>query len=163
SFIPEDDQGYIMFVIQAPQGASLTYTRDVCGKVEEILAKESELTGAFTVAGVTQNGNAPNRAIIYATLKPFAERKGDDHTAESVIQRLRPQVMSIPGAIVVPFNPPAVQGLGQFGGFQFELEDLGRNSLQDIANTAFKLVAQGNASKEVTGLFTSYTANDPQY
>jgi hydrophobic/amphiphilic exporter-1 (mainly G- bacteria), HAE1 family len=56
-----------------------------------------------------------------------------------------------------------VQGLGQFGGFQFELEDLGRNSLQDIANAAYQLVGQGNASKEVTGLFTSFTANDPQY
>jgi HAE1 family hydrophobic/amphiphilic exporter-1 len=163
SFIPEDDQGYIMFVIQAPQGASLTYTRDICAKVEETLSHVPELTGAFTVAGVTQAGNAPNRGIIYATLKPFAERKGDEHTAAAVIQRVRPQVMGIPGAIVVPFNPPAVQGLGQFGGFQFELEDLGRNSLQDLANTAYKLVGQGNASKEVTGLFTSFTANDPQY
>jgi HAE1 family hydrophobic/amphiphilic exporter-1 len=163
SFIPEDDQGYIMFVIQAPQGASLTYTRDICAKVEETLSHVPELTGAFTVAGVTQAGNAPNRGIIYATLKPFAERKGEEHTAAAVIQRVRPQVMGIPGAIVVPFNPPAVQGLGQFGGFQFELEDLGRNSLQDIANAAYKLVGQGNASKEVTGLFTSFTANDPQY
>jgi len=163
SFIPEDDQGYIMFVIQAPQGASLTYTRDICAKVEETLSHVPELTGAFTVAGVTQAGNAPNRGIIYATLKPFAERKGEEHTAAAVIQRVRPQVMGIPGAIVVPFNPPAVQGLGQFGGFQFELEDLGRNSLQDIANAAYRLVGQGNASKEVTGLFTSFTANDPQY
>jgi hydrophobic/amphiphilic exporter-1 (mainly G- bacteria), HAE1 family len=72
-------------------------------------------------------------------------------------------VMGIPGAIVVPFNPPAVQGLGQFGGFQFELEDLGRNSLQDLANAAYQLVGRGNTSKEVTGLFTSFTANDPQY
>ena len=64
---------------------------------------------------------------------------------------------------MVPFNPPAVQGLGQFGGFQFELEDLGRNSLQTIANTANTLVAQGNAGKDLTGLFTSFTANDPQY
>jgi hydrophobic/amphiphilic exporter-1 (mainly G- bacteria), HAE1 family len=163
SFIPEDDQGYVMFVIQAPQGASLTYTRDVCAKVEEIILKVPELTGAFSVAGVTQAGNAPNRAIIYATLKPFDERKGDEHSAMAVIDRVRGEVMGIPGAIVVPFNPPAVQGLGQFGGFQFEVEDLGRNSLQDIANATNKLVAQGNGSKELAGLFTSYTANDPQY
>jgi len=64
---------------------------------------------------------------------------------------------------VVPFNPPAVQGLGQFGGFQFELEDLGRNSLQSIAQTANKLAAEGNVSKDIVGLFTSFTANDPQY
>src|SRR6185312_2674757 len=69
----------------------------------------------------------------------------------------------IPGGLVVPFNPPAVQGLGQFGGFTFQLEDLGRNSLQTIANTANTLTAQGNASGKLAGLFTSFTANDPQY
>src|SRR3989475_12957763 len=75
----------------------------------------------------------------------------------------RSTLSAISGALVVPFNPPAVQGLGQFGGFQFELEDLGRNSLQAISETANKLVAQGNGSKDVTGLFTGFTANDPQY
>ena len=163
AFIPEDDQGYVMFVVQAPQGASLTYTRDICAKVEETISHTPEITGAFTVAGFSQAGNAPNRAIIYATLKSFEERKGEEHSAAAVIQRLRGPLFGIPGAIIVPFNPPAVQGLGQFGGFQFELEDLGRNSLQDIATAGNKLVAQGNASKEVTGLFTSFTANDPQY
>ena len=163
AFIPEDDQGYVMFVVQAPQGASLTYTRDICAKVEETISHTPEITGAFTVAGFSQAGNAPNRAIIYATLKSFEERKGEEHSAAAIIQRLRGPLFGIPGAIIVPFNPPAVQGLGQFGGFQFELEDLGRNSLQDIATAANKLVAQGNASKEVTGLFTSFTANDPQY
>jgi HAE1 family hydrophobic/amphiphilic exporter-1 len=64
---------------------------------------------------------------------------------------------------VVPFNPPAVFGLGQFGGFQYELEDLGRNSLQAISKTANALVAKGNGSRRVTGLFTAFTANDPQY
>jgi len=163
AFIPEDDQGYLIFIVQAPQGASLTYTRDVCANVEEALSHVPEIDGAFTVAGFSEAGNAPNRAIIYANLRPFEERKGDQHTAAAIIQRLRGPLFGIPGAIVVPFNPPAVEGLGQFGGFQFELEDLGRNSLQAIANAANQLVAQANASKELTGLFTSFTANDPQY
>jgi HAE1 family hydrophobic/amphiphilic exporter-1 len=163
AFIPEDDQGYLIFIVQAPQGASLTYTRDICAKVEETLSRVSEIDGAFTVAGFSEAGNAPNRAIIYANLKPFEQRKGEQHTAAAIIQRLRGPLFGIPGAIVVPFNPPAVQGLGQFGGFQFELEDLGRNSLQAIANAANQLVVQGNTSKELTGLFTSFTANDPQY
>jgi HAE1 family hydrophobic/amphiphilic exporter-1 len=163
AFIPEDDQGYLIFIVQAPQGASLTYTRDVCAKVEETLSHVPELAGVFTIAGFSQSGNASNRGIIYGALKPFAERKGLEHGAAAIIGRLRGPLFGIPGAIVVPFNPPAVQGLGQFGGFQFELEDLGRNSLQTIANTANSLAAQGNGSKELVGLFTSFTANDPQY
>ncbi len=163
AFIPEDDQGYIMFIIQAPQGASLTYTRDLCAKVEQELAKVPEISGVFTVAGFSQAGNAPNRAMIYANLLDFDKRKGDAHSAQTIVEKLRGPLFMIPGGLVVPFNPPAVQGLGQFGGFTFQLEDLGRNSLQTIANTANTLVAQGNGGGKLTGLFTSFTANDPQY
>jgi len=163
AFIPEDDQGYLMFIVQAPQGASLSYTRDICGKAEELISRDPEINGIFTVVGFSFSGAASNQAILFANLLPFEERKGDAHSAATVIQRLRGKLSAVSGALVVPFNPPAVQGLGQFGGFQFELEDLGRNSLQDIANAANKLVAKGNVSKDVTGLFTSFTANDPQY
>ena len=163
AFIPEDDQGYLMFIVQAPQGASLSYTRDICGKAEELISRDPEINGIFTIVGFSFSGAASNQAILFANLRPFEERKGDAHSAATIIQRLRGKLSAVSGALVVPFNPPAVQGLGQFGGFQFELEDLGRNSLQDIANAANKLVAKGNGSKEVTGLFTSFTANDPQY
>ena len=163
AFIPDDDQGYIMFLVQSPQGASLTYTRDICAKVEEMLSHVPEITGTFSIAGFSFGGNAPNKGMMFANLKGFDERKGKEHSSSAVIERLREELMGIKGAAVVPFNPPAVQGLGQFGGFQFELEDLGRNSLQSIAEKANDLVAQGNASKEMAGLFTSFTANDPQY
>jgi HAE1 family hydrophobic/amphiphilic exporter-1 len=163
AFIPEDDQGYLMFIVQAPQGASLTYTRDVCGKAEEVISRDPEIDGVFTVVGFGAAGSSSNQAMLYANLRPFESRKGDVHSAAATIGRLRGSLSAVSGAIVVPFNPPAVFGLGQFGGFQFELEDLGRNSLQSISETANKLAAQGNASKDVVGLFTSFTANDPQY
>jgi HAE1 family hydrophobic/amphiphilic exporter-1 len=109
-------------------------------------------------------GSASNQAILYANLRPFEERKGNkERSAAAVIQRLRGTLSAISGALVVPFNPPAVFGLGQFGGFQYELEDLGRNSLQTISQTANAMVARGNGSGDVTGLFTAFTANDPQY
>ena len=76
---------------------------------------------------------------------------------------MRGPLFGISEGLAIPFNPPAVQGLGQFGGFSFQVEDLGRNSLQTLADVTNQLVGAGNQSKEVTGLFTSYTANDPQY
>jgi len=162
-FIPEDDQGYILMIVQSPQGASLDYTKNICAQVEKVLFGVHEIDGVFSVTGFSFSGSAPNRGIVFANLRPFVERKGEEHSSAAVIERLRPKLFGIPGALVIPFNPPAVQGLGQFGGFQFELEDLGRNSLQGIADTANKLVGQGNGSKTLTGLFTSFTANDPQY
>ena len=163
AFIPEDDQGYLMFIVQAPQGASLTYTRDICGKAEEAISRDPEIDGVFTIVGFGAAGSASNQAMLYANLRPFENRKGAVHSAAATIARLRGSLSAVSGAIVVPFNPPAVFGLGQFGGFQFELEDLGRNSLESIAETANKLASQGNASKDIVGLFTSFTANDPQY
>ncbi len=163
AFIPEDDQGFLMLVVQTPQGASLQYTLDVVAKAEEVLYHVPEVDGAFAVAGFGFSGNAPNRGMIFVNLKPFRDRKGKEHTSFAVLNRIRGPLLGIPGGLVVPFNPPAVQGLGTFGGFEYQLEDLGRNSLQTIADTANQLVGQGNQSGKVTGLFTSFTANDPQY
>ncbi len=163
AFIPEDDQGYIILVVQAQQGASLDFTKEMCAQAEKALSQIPEIEGAFTVVGFGASGSAPNRAVLYAKLKEFKDRKGAAHSASAVIQRLRGPLSAIPGGLVVPFNPPAVQGLGQFGGFQYELEDLGRNSLQGIADAANRLILEGNRSNDVVGLFTTYTANDPQY
>ena len=162
-FIPEEDEGYLMVIVQTPQGASLEYTAAVCTKVEAIASQVPEVDGAFTVVGFSFSGSAPNRAIIFLNLKPFNQRKGHEHTAQAILQRMRGPLFGISEGLAIPFNPPAVQGLGQFGGFSFQVEDLGRNSLQELSNITNQLVGAGNQSKEVTGLFTSYTANDPQY
>src|SRR5208282_5414937 len=90
-------------------------------------------------------------------------RKGDQHSGQAIVARLRGELFAIPGAIVIPINPPAIQGASQFGGFQFEIEDLGRNTLENIAQSANQLVAQSRSSPDLAGLFTSFTANDPQY
>src|SRR3989440_2262942 len=162
-FIPQDDQGYLIVVVQSPQGASLEYTLDVLRKIEGEAAKVPEVEGVFSVGGFSFGGSAPNRALVFLPLKSFREREGSDHTAAAVLTRLRSPLMGIPGALVIPFNPPAVQGLGQFGGFQFMLEDQGRNTLQALADTANQMVAQSRTNPDLAGLFTSFTANDPQY
>jgi hydrophobic/amphiphilic exporter-1 (mainly G- bacteria), HAE1 family len=163
AFIPEDDQGYLMVVVQAPQGASLEYTANICTTIEKELLKMPDVEGTFSVVGFSFSGNASNQAIVFVPLKSFETRKGDAHSAATVLQAMRGPLSQIQGALVVPFNPPAVQGLGNFGGFTFEVEDLGRNSVQQIANAAYGLVGQGNGGGKLTGLFTSFTANDPQY
>ena len=163
AFIPEDDQGYLMVVVQAPQGASLEYTAGICTTIEKEVLKMPDVEGTFSVVGFSFSGNASNQAIVFVPLKSFETRKGDAHAAAAVLQAMRKPLSQIQGALVVPFNPPAVQGLGNFGGFTFEVEDLGRNSVQQIANSAYGLIGEGNASGKLTGLFTSFTANDPQY
>src|SRR4029077_7848088 len=163
AFIPEDDEGYLIVIVQAPQGASLEYTLGAVSKVEAAAVNIPEVEGVFSVGGVSFSGSAPNRAIVFVPLKSFREREGAEHTAAAVLNRLRGPLMGIPEALVIPFNPPAIQGLGEFGGFQFVLEDQGRNTLQALADTANQLVAQSRTNPDLAGLFSSFTANDPQY
>jgi len=161
-FIPEEDQGYLVVMVQAPQGASLEYTRDLCAQAEGLLSKTPEVSGAFTIVGFGISGTAPNRGMVFADLKDFHEREGYQHSGAAVVEKLRGEMVAIPGGLIVPFNPPAIQGASQVGGFTFELEDLGRNTLETLANTANQVIETGNADKDLAGLFTSFTANDPQ-
>jgi HAE1 family hydrophobic/amphiphilic exporter-1 len=162
-FIPQEDAGYFIVAVQAPEGASLAYTTNICGQVEAAVSKVPEIVGAFSVAGFSFGGSAPNRALVFLPLKEFAERQGEEHSTDAIINRLRGSLSAISGAIVVPFPPPAVQGLGQFGGFQFVLEDLSGASMQSLATATQKVVQQANSNPELSGVFTNYSANDPQF
>ena len=161
-FVPTEDQGYLIVAIQAPTGASLEYTKNIGRQVTAITKNFPEIEGTFSVAGFSFGGSAPNAGLVFLTLQPYEKRKGEDHTATAIIQRLRPQLLSISGAIVIAFEPPAVQGLGQFGGFQFELQDQANHTLQELDKTVHDVMREGNGRKDLAGLFSTYTANDPQ-
>ena len=162
-FVPTEDQGYLIVVIQAPAGASLEYTRNIGTQVTNITKNFSEIEGTFSVAGFSFGGSASNAGLVFLSLRPYEKRKGEDHTAAAILNRLRPQLFGISGAIAIAFEPPAVQGLGQFGGFQFELQDQGNHTLQDLDKTTHDLMRAGNQRKDLAGLFSTYTASDPQF
>ena len=164
-FVPSEDQGYLIVAIQAPTGASLEYTRHIGEQVTAISKNIPDILGTFAVAGFSFGGNSPNAGLTFLTLQPYEKRKGREHTAAAILDRLRGPLFGISGAIVIPFEPPAVQGLGQFGGFQFEVQDQGNHTLQDLDKTTHDLSRAGAERKEkdLTGLFTTYTASDPQY
>ncbi len=162
-FVPTEDQGYLIVVIQAPPGASLEYTRKIGQQVTDVTKNYPEIEGTFSVAGFSFGGSAPNAGLVFLSLRPYAQRKGHDHTAAALLDRLRGPLFGISGAIVIVFEPPAVQGLGQFGGFQFELLDQGNHTLQDLDKVTHDLTRAGFGRKDLAGLFTTYTASDPQF
>jgi HAE1 family hydrophobic/amphiphilic exporter-1 len=152
-----------MNLIQAPPGASLEYTQAIADKVTSILGQQKEIIGSFAVVGFSFAGSAPNRGMVFGTFAPISQRKGKEHSSEAVINRIRPQLMSIPGAIVVPFAPPPVNGLGNFGGVQYVLQDTGGHTPEQLAGVAYQMVGAGNHNPALAGLFTSFSANDPQF
>jgi hydrophobic/amphiphilic exporter-1 (mainly G- bacteria), HAE1 family len=158
-FAPEEDDGYFMIVTQGPEGSSLGTTIDVVKQAEAILDKQPEVIGVFGIAG---NDGAPNRGLAFASLKPIDQRPGHAHSAAAVLQRVRQPLSQIPGAMVFAFAPPPLPGLGDFGGFQFEVLDQGAGTPDELAAATHDVVAAGNKDPLLQGLFSQYTANDPQ-
>ena len=162
AFVPEEDEGYFITVIQAPAGASLGYTTEIAKQTEAILFKEGDIRAAFSVVGFSFAGAAPNNALIFTRLKDYHERPGKDHSLQAVLARIRGPLMGIPGGLVIPFAPPGIQGLSVFGGFQYQLLDQTGGDISRLAETIGSLTATANSSGEVVGLFSSFRANDPQ-
>ena len=162
-FVPDEDQGYFIIVIQAPSGASLEYTRSIGAQVSKMLANVSEAQGTFSIAGFSFAGAAANQGLIFVPLKPYSQRKGEQHSATAIVNRVRPMLFGVSGALVFATLPPAIQGLGRFGGFQFEVQDQGAHTLEDLAAATNGVMRNAAVSKELVGLYTPFTANDPQY
>ncbi len=164
AFVPSEDQNYLICIVQTPPGASLTYTSDVAQRATALIRQDPDVYGTFAVMGFSFSGSASNFGLIFVPLKAQDERKkeGPGHTASDIQRLLSPKLFGVPGGLVILQEPPAIQGLGSFGGFAFQLQDLGRNTLSDLDRVAHQIVGASQQSKEVTNLYTSYTSNDPQ-
>ncbi|MCA1993340.1 MAG: efflux RND transporter permease subunit, partial [Coleofasciculus sp. S288] len=164
AFLPEEDQGYFITVVQGPEGVSLNYTSDVMTKIEETILKEPEVVGTFAVGGFGFSGNNPNSGLIFTTLKPWDERTRPDQSAQAIIGKLFGAFAAITEARVFPVNPPAIDGLGSFGGFSFQLQDRrGSESLDPLVQGLGQILQEAN--KPGSGLqqvFSTFSANTPQ-
>jgi HAE1 family hydrophobic/amphiphilic exporter-1 len=164
AFLPEEDQGYFITIIQGPEGVSLNYTADVMDKVEQEILKVPEVVGTFVVGGFSFSGNSSNQGLIFTTLKPWEERHSEEQSVKAIIGKLAGALGGIPEARILPVNPPAIQGLGSFGGFQFELQDRkGNESLAPLLEAMGGMIKQANQpSTGLQRVFSTFAANTPQ-
>ena len=162
AFVPEEDQGYLMVVVQAPAGASLEYTGTVARQAEQIIMKDPDVLALFSVMGFSFSGAASNQGMMFVRLKPFEERPGREHSAQAILGRLGAQLYGVPGAMIFGFAPPSIPGLSRFGGFEFQVLDQTGQDISNLSAGTAALIAAGNQSGLVRGLFSPFTANDPQ-
>ncbi|MDB9496473.1 efflux RND transporter permease subunit [Spirulina major CS-329] len=162
-FLPEEDQGYFITLIQAPEGVSLNYTSDVVARVESELLKVPEVRATFAVTGFSFTGSSANNGIIFSPLKPWSERRRPDQSVQAIIGKLFPTFMGITEARVFPVNPPPIRGLGTFGGFSFQLQDRrGVNDLDTLVQTSGKIIGAANQNPGLQRVFTSFAASTPK-
>ncbi len=163
AFLPDEDQAYFITIIQGPEGVSLNYTSDVMAKVEKELLKQPETLGTFAVGGFGFSSPTANNGIIFTTLKPWDERTGPGQSAEGIINRLRGTLLAIPEARILPVNPPAIQGLSSFGGFEYQLQDRrGTSGLDTMTQVMGQLLQQANQTPGLQAVFSTFSANTPQ-
>jgi HAE1 family hydrophobic/amphiphilic exporter-1 len=163
AFIPDEDQGYFIVTIQAPEGTSLTHEMDVARRVDAIIKSQPEVVHIFNVSGFSFTGSGPNNGIAFILLKPWSERPGKAHSVQSVMQRIQMRFFGIPDAQVFAFNPPAIPGVGNVGGFQFELEDQAGVGLPVLMKTAYGYMGLGNQNPNLTQVFTTFRVDAPLY
>ena len=165
-FIPQEDQGFLMVIIQAPPGSSLAYTSALSDRAESLIGQDPDIAGAFSIIGFSFAGNASNAGMMFCSTTPSDKRKGQGHSTADIAARINGKLQMLMfspnGGIVQMMLPPAVAGTGSLGGFQFELLDQGKNTLADLDRVAHQVVGASRGRKDLTNLYTSFSANDPQ-
>ena len=162
-FTPDEDQGYFIVTVQAPEGVSLDYTAAVTRHVEAIMKQYPEVLDIFDINGFGFTGNGSNHATMFVRLRPWAERQSFEQSVTALLyQKLYPQFGKIAEAQVFAFNPPSIQGVGNFGGFQYELQDTGNVGLDVLTKTAYGYMGLAYRTPTLSNVFTTFRNDSPQ-
>lgn len=148
SFLPEEDQGYFINMVQLPPGASQERTIEVLSQVEQYYLKQPEVAKVIGVVGFSFFGRGQNAALAFVRLKDWDERKGKDHSSTALVQRANMAFFQIKQAMIFAVNPPPIPELASTGGFDFRLQDragLGREKLLEARNMALGLAGQDHS------------------
>lgn len=162
-FIPAEDQGMIYAIVQTPPGSTLERTNDISRKLQEIAEHVDGIQSVSALAGyeVLTEGRGSNAGTCLINLKDWSER---EHSAEEIIEELEEKTKEIPGATIEFFQPPAVPGYGAAGGFSLRLLDkTNSGDYKSFEKVNDEFMAALKKRKELTGLFTFFAANYPQY
>ncbi|HBQ5076024.1 TPA: efflux RND transporter permease subunit [Klebsiella pneumoniae] len=147
SFLPDEDQGVFLTMIQLPSGATQERTQKVLDTVTDYYLhnEKANVESVFTVNGFSFSGQGQNSGMAFVSLKPWEARSGDKNSVESIIKRATVAFSQIKDAMVFPFNMPAIIELGTATGFDFELIDqggLGHTALTQARNQLLGMVKQ---------------------
>jgi multidrug efflux pump len=149
SFVPEEDQGEVFATIQLPPGATADRTLAVMKQVEAIVKKSPAVHNIFDIGGFSFIGNGENTGMAFIHLKDWSDRS---ETANQLIEDFNKQFANIRDAQVFAINRPVIRGLGQFAGFDFELEDRGGLGHKALVDAKDKIIAEAAKDKRLANV-----------
>lgn len=157
-FLPTEDKGAIFTQIQLPDGSSASRTDEVTKEIEQELLKIPGVRSTITLVGFS----GENTSLIVSELENWSKRKSKDLQMQTILSKVQKQFANYPSATIASFSPPAISGLGMFGGFEFQLLDKGDRTPQEFYDEAVKLMQIANKDPHFSMVYSSYTANLPQ-
>jgi hydrophobic/amphiphilic exporter-1 (mainly G- bacteria), HAE1 family len=163
-FIPTEDQGFIIYSVNLPPGASLDRTQKVMDRIDSLLyqVEAVERRGAVTGLNIVANANSSNYAVGFIRMKPHGKR-GAVNNVDEVIGVVNQKLSVIKDASIFLFQFPTVQGFGNTSGFEFILQDRTGGPLDKLQNTAYGLIGELMQRKEIAYAFTTFNTGNPQY
>ena len=163
-FVPTQDKGYLIAFAQLPEAASLNRTAEVIRRMSDIGLKQPGIDSAVAFPGLSINGFtvSPDSGIVFFTLKPFDERRAPNLSGPAIAAALNRKFSGIQDAFVLTVPPPAVMGLGTFGGFKLYVEDRAGLGYDNLYQGLQSLIGKGYQTPALAGLFSTFTVNVPQ-
>ncbi len=169
SFVPNEDQGYVMSAIIMPDAASLNRTVDVMDRVDAIFSKIPAVETRTEITGYSllDSGYKTNSGTFFVTLNPFEERYGSmqkarEENARAVLMNLHRDSQAIQEGRVIPVAPPSIPGMGTTGGFEFWIQDTAGGEPAKLADVTQQFLGKARERPELSGLSSTFRANSQQ-
>ena len=163
-FIPDQDQGYLIGVVQLPSGASLDRTTAVVNRAAAEARKVDGVTNTVIIAGFdgATFTNTTNAAVMFLTLKGAKERAKEGRSAAVITGDVLKATANIQEARIIVIPPPPVRGLGTGGGFKMQIESRQSSAIGPLLAATGEVLGQANQSKDVQRVFTTFGNDTPQ-
>ena len=162
SFLPNEDQGYIVANMQLPPGATQERTLEAMKQAESFFLKQPEVQTMVSVMGFSFSGTGQNAALAFVPLKDWSERSGADHSAQSLAGRGMGALMGVRDAFIFAISPPPIPELGNATGFTFRLQDRGGNGHAALVAARNQLLGLAGKSKVLAGMRPDGLEDAPQ-
>jgi hydrophobe/amphiphile efflux-1 (HAE1) family protein len=163
-FIPNQDLGYVINIIQLPPGSSLARTDEVARKVTQIALDTPGVAHAVPIVGLdgATFTTAPNAAVVFTPLDSFTERAEKRQSAQAISAKLNQGFSGIQDAFIISVSPPPVRGIGTTGGFKMQVQDTKGGPLTQLEQVAQTMVGAANQQPGLAGVFTTFNTRTPK-
>ncbi|BAC09170.1 efflux RND transporter permease subunit [Thermosynechococcus vestitus] len=158
-FVPEEDQGYFVTLVQSPQGVSLEYTSNIVFKIADAIARNPAVEHTFAIGGFSFFGIGSDKGIIFTSLKPWSQRPALDQ----LLPQFQKVVAGELGAVVFSSNVPTIDlGGSGLGGFDMQVMDQQGLGLETLASSVNELILKANSTPGFVAVNTPFAINAPQ-